>query len=169
MENIEKLMNIIREDYNNNKPNFDDNVNLLFDSCYNKIFEFRETLDKLVSTGEFYNLKEDVCFLRRFLFVWCCEFRDIQIFDFLFSKYRDFLREYNAFMLYYDTKTASMFDAKIKNLSIEILNLKKLLLDINNNNVSEHTNIHKQNEPYYKQIEELERKRDLLMMQSYPA
>lgn len=102
--------------------------------------------------------------LRANLFRNCCLINNKEYFDIAFCVYRNFLIKYNTYMNEVDVICSERFE-DTKDVSLEIIEIKKKLRVITNDNIAEHSDIHKANEPLMQQIEQLTKKREEILKQ----
>ena len=102
--------------------------------------------------------------LRTNLFRNCCLISNKEYFDNAFCAYRNFLIKYNAHMNEVDVICSERFE-DTKDISLEIIEIKKKLRVITNDNIAEHSDIHKANEPLIQQIEQLIKNREEILKQ----
>ena len=96
------------------------------------------------------------------IFYSCCCLGDKELLDNALCKYRDFLVTYDNLMSKIDIVCCEVFN-DTQDISSQIITLKKQLKVINNNNISEHSDIHKYNELFLQEIEKLIEKRSELL------
>lgn len=133
----------------------------LFEILNEKIQENNIILEKIDNNSGLVliDVMEKIEKIRCAFFKFCCEFSKKEIFDITFCYYRDLLIELAKVEEKIDDICINIFDEKIKECTIEIQENKKNIKVINNDNINEHIALHKHNEPFYKNIEELEAKR----------
>lgn len=133
----------------------------LFETLNEKIQENNIILEKIDNNSGLVliNVMEELEKIRCVFFKFCCEFSKKEIFDIAFCYYRDLLIELAKVEEKIDDICINIFDEKIKECTMEIQENKKNIKVINNDNINEHIALHKHNEPFYKNIEELETKR----------
>ena len=160
---MEKIINKIRDIKNKEIiiENFEKDLKELFVLFQEKIQENQKKLEKITKNNkiELSQIIGNIEEIRKLFFKFCCEFSKKEIFDIAFCYYRDLLIELAKTEDKIDNICINVFDKEIKQCTLEVLKNKKEILIITNDNISEHQNIHKHNEKYYKIIEDLKEKR----------
>ena len=141
----------------------------MFAEAYNELEELRLTFRAVILDNDdmrstFINTVKQLNELRSNLFKNCCLTTNKEFFDIAFCFYRDFLVKYNKIMSDADVICSATFK-ETKDISLEIIDIKKKLSVITNDNIAKHSKIHQHNEPYLQQIEQLQKKREEILMQ----
>ena len=167
MEKINKKMQEIKE-----KAfildEFRKDLNDLFGMLNNKIQEHNLILNNINKDDctDLVNVINELEKIRYVFFKFCCDFSKKEIFDIAFCYYRDFLIEIAKIETKIDNICITVFDGKIKECTIKIIENKKYIKVISNDNLNEHITLHKYNEQYYKIIEKLENERLAFLKQA---
>ncbi len=168
MEKINKKMQEIKEkDFV--LAVFKDDLNTLFQMLNHKIQEENLTLSGINKDNgsALIEVIDKLEKIRYIFFKFCCDFSTKEVFDIAFCYYRDFLIEIAKVESKIDEVCIGVFGGQIKEYTIKIQENKKNIKIINNDNIKEHSSLHKYNEQYYKIIEELKEKRKQLLICLY--
>lgn len=157
----------------NQKPEkelFEEKLDKMFKEAEDELEEIELTLRAIILDNNdmratLLDTVEKLNQLRANLFRNCCLVDKKEFFDIAFCIYRDFLTKYNAHMNQVDVICSERFE-DTKDISLEIIEIKKKLRVITNYNIAEHSDIHKTNEPLLQQIEQLTKKREEILKQS---
>jgi hypothetical protein len=142
----------------------------IYDNCIFEIENIKYKIETYLETDIkklakfFIQSEEDLEFQRKILFTKCCKIKEQNKFQKAFFKYRTFLEKYNDIVLLYNNSIKEKMNEDIGNITDKILEIKRRLLPINNENIDLHIKHHQYNEEYYKQIEDLEKKRKETLM-----
>ena len=151
------------------KELFVENLETMFSAAYDELEELNLTFRAIILDNDdmrstFTNTIKQLDKIRSNLFRNCCLTTNKELFDITFCFYRDFLVKYDKMMSDADVICSTTFK-ETKDISLEIIALKKKLNAITNDNIAEHSKIHQHNEPYLQQIEQLQKKREEILMQ----
>ena len=158
------IRDIIKEFATNNQDSQDLTVDATFQNVREVLYNCCKKLDNIPTQNAdkiqlFLEIDDELCHTKNTLFKRCCDEIGYHESQRAFCIYRDFLAEYNETVKRYNHIVCDNFETELRHIIEEIFALQDKLMPINNENITQHSEYHKHNEKYYKEIEKFEEQR----------